>query len=192
MSDTPTRDDQADWVDVDLVPDDDGGTPSVIPIQDVDRYKLEIGVPITASLWFHNEDRARQHAIAKSGIRLGLGILAKQKSLILGPVKWAEYTPEDAGVPEPPDWMQGEVKVLAGTAKVLAITEQALAPTRFSREIDLVSLMTLRKATKDRYAAMYPHRPPLSDDEADLVIDEHGERTMQRRIVGTVHNDRRS
>lgn len=183
-----------DFQDVDFdrdLPEDDGGVPELRPgTHEPDRFKFEIGVEINAALWFHNGDRARQLPIAKTGVRKALALHAKQNDAVLGPVRWEEREPLDAGVPPPPDIPDaGDLRLCVGAAQVVALTKRDKTLHRFSRDLEMVDLINLRKATRDSHKKLYlmTGQDPqlyidLTDDEVDEIIDEHGARTQQRQI----------
>lgn len=102
---------------------------------------------------------------------------AHEPKLELGPVRFEIKYPGEDRVPQVPDHLQGDVRLLVAFAEVLGF--ETTKRTSFLDEIEERDLVKLRKATRRQYGQ-------LSDEQCDQLIERLGP-SVAAREMSTVH-----
>lgn len=135
------------------------------------------GDRVEAALWY-NADQPGERGRAVEGVRKALDGIAAQQMVTIGAPEFEDLAPDDRRLThEPPAHFTGSPKVLLATARVETVLSR---PTPLSEDLERADLERLRAVTRR-------HRPGLTDEECDAIIDRLGPESAARAIRETVH-----
>ena len=139
---------------------------------------MKIGEVCQAAAWYH--DLTAKDA-ARSMVRSAFRQTEKNEGVVFGPIEWGQMDPSDAGVPEPPEDVKGDVGILRGEAAVVVVMPERLS-AGFSRDLPTRELDVMRQVTRDAHAKARPDAELLTDMQCDVVIDEIAPATAESII----------
>jgi len=146
------------------------------------RQKNKVGDVMEVSLWF-NFEKPGEAEKAKEGIYKAFILTEEKHGVRLGPVDFEVLAPGDERVPEPPGHFGGTPKLMLGFAIVEKLVYQTIGGNHgFTQDLEPDDLETLRALTRKAHKQHKPLAVPLTDEQADTVINEVGPETAMKSL----------
>jgi len=135
-----------------------------------------IGDVINSAIWVTGDESAKMRADYEGQVSDAINYFCHEQGMIHGPVTFIEKRPEEDGVPEVPDHIQGQrVRLLVGEATVVA-KAAANKKGSFVGNLDVKDLARLRGIIR-RSHHKHMNGGQISNDECDEIIEELGPET---------------
>lgn len=135
---------------------------------------MKPGQTVETAMWLDGNETPAQAAQFRQDVLTAMLEVARQQGMALSPLRWTEKHPGDDKVPEVPDHIQGpDVRLLVAEADVMACLEK-VGVGNFLAELEPRDLMRLRRVTRKAYAKQFPMYHPLTDRQADTLINDLG------------------
>lgn len=167
---------------------------------------MNVGTVIHAACWVVGLEKPEVVKQVKDEILAGgIAAHAREHGVLIGPVSFSFKKPGEEGVPNVPLWLEKELDVqgrkpvvVEGVAPprgeplppLLLVAEATVtgispvyAKSTFLSELTPEDLKVLRAITKRAHAQNDPPALPLTDMEADRIIEELGPDTAKNAIL---------
>jgi len=131
--------------------------------------KPAVGTEMETALWY-NANEPKDKDEAKKGIETVFVQTAYHHGVQFGPIQWEDVDPFSPRVPNPPKYMKN-ARALIGVASVYRHMDEA-PNSFFTEDLSPGDLKELRRRTSDAFEKISGF--PLSDEECDEFINEHG------------------
>lgn len=132
--------------------------------------KPSVGSAMEAAYWYNAADAAAKKD-AEVNVRSAFESVEDQLGCRFGPLAWEDVDPLSPRVPDPPPWMQGQVRALIGMG-VIFTYPNARIESKFIADLEEEDLRKLRAATRKMFAKS--GGIALTDEECDEIINEYG------------------
>lgn len=144
--------------------------------------RLLIGQTLERAWWIKSE---MDRPTGERWIKRALAEAAMEAGATLAPIQWETLEPGDERLPaDRPERWRG-ARCLVGRCLVLAIT-RPLTPESFVASLERKDLDRLRSVTRVMHRRANPGHPPLSDSEADAMIEDIGPRVGAQMLADAV------
>lgn len=145
--------------------------------------RIEIGEPFQAAGWF----LPGGEAACRREIAAAFRVAADEAGLRFGPIAWRSLDPQEDEAPAPDRDAPRGVRLLLGEARVVGYKPQIpVYDGAFVESLDPKDLARLRAITRRAHAKRNPGKPPLTDAQCDIVINEVGPQAAGRVVRAAV------
>ena len=128
------------------------------------------GDTLETAIWVDGNETPAQWQQFKADVLEQMTAEVAASGYAISPLRWRTKKPGDERVPARPPHVDGpDVRLLVGEATVMP----ALS-SNFLADLEPKDLTLLRGITRRAYARQYPAQPPLSDRQADTLINDLG------------------
>jgi hypothetical protein len=140
----------------------------------------EIGETMHAAAWFRGEDeKVRARLVVAQAFREQ----AEAQRVQFGPIRWSDVLPIDPRLSDPPG---SGYMALMGEADIVEVYPMVVSPRSILADLDHRDLMRLREVTRRAHRRARPNDTPLTDAQADALIDALAPQTAAKLVRAAV------